>query len=162
MPARRNSSIIIVDETRGAPLKIISFVMGILWLLRGIQFFFFCGQPVPGIETDRILFSQMGMEDCKTNPFQESMSGLVGIHFIIVAAIRIKTSVTEHVADLYQTMILAVTIDILYVLLIMRCWDAFSQNPIALTMVVPIGCLYEMYILYKARNAYELRSLKYM
>mmetsp|Transcript_21218 Transcript_21218/g.25252 ORF Transcript_21218/g.25252 Transcript_21218/m.25252 type:complete len:197 (+) Transcript_21218:120-710(+) len=158
------SSMIIVDETRGAPLKIIPFLISILWFIRGVQFYFFCGHPFPGIEADRIAFDNWGGVDVCKDPFHKALSGLVGVHFLIVAAIRFNIATTEHVADLYHDMLLIVFVDILYCGLIIRTWDAFSENPIVLTISVPFGCVHEMYVLYKARNAHikrqEMKELK--
>lgn len=89
------------------------------------------------------------MDVCK-GPFHNALSG-VGVHFFILSAIQFNIAITEHVADLYHCMLLIVFVDILYFMLQIRTWDAFSENPIVLTIAVPFGCVHEMYVLYKAK-----------
>jgi len=152
------ASVLIVEETRGVPLRIVQIILAVIAFFRGIQFYFFCGQPIPGNEADGIFFESLGFEDCKTNMVRKALSMIYGGHGILIAMIRWRIATTKHVADLHHSLFIIVINDLLFVVVYVMCWEVAMEHTRMVSLTLPIALAHEAYIFSNARRAYINRE----
>lgn len=151
---RDRPSVVVVSETRGTPLKMLSLLVSIMWGLVGLRNFFFCDIPLSGTDSEREQIHKM-YYDCKNDKTGQFTADLVGIFSIMQSAIRFHMATTTHVADLYLTLLLLTGIDALIFLAMIRYgWDA---NPWYYNIMAAGSFLYEGYTLVQARQAHLAR-----
>lgn len=149
---RTRASALIVGETRGVPLKVISLILCGIFTVVGGRNFFFCGQPVFGLDVD----AMETFQNCKEDAFQYGWSATGGLGLILMAAIRYHMCMTEQVADLYHSMKLLVLGDWMIAWIVINV--GFDKAPLLYSVSSFSGAIYETYVLTVARRAYLVRQ----
>lgn len=115
---RGRSSVVLVREARGAPYKILSIILASFFTACGLRDLFFCATPFTSDPKEELLLS--AFKDCKTDIYQEGVSGMLGTLLIVVAMMRFHMCFAETTADLYKSMIPLVFTDVVFLFLGLR------------------------------------------
>lgn len=145
---RGRQSLLIVNETRGVPLKIISLLIGCYFFLRSGQILFVCDLS----EESPIYTSLLSVwAECKSNPYQLAVSRLVAFLFFLLGCLRLQVALTEHVADLYNALLYLVASNYYSFFTIVHVKRSGGDVPPFAFVPILAGVLYESYILYLVR-----------
>lgn len=145
---RGRESVAIVQETRGVPLQLFSFLTGLFCIPFGLRGIFFCDYPlVPGEEDVLTAF-----EGCRNDVALQTISGIGGIYCLNMAYLRLQVAMAKHVADLYNTMALLVFNDFLLVIMIAHTGILKEGTPYLILPIVA-SSIYELHVLTVARKA---------
>lgn len=151
---RSRSSTAVVEETRGVPFKLLSLLLGVVFVVPSIRNFFFCKCGFTEFDAQSLA---EWYPDCDSDRFHRlsaDMSGMCGLFF---ALIRFHVATTTHVADLYLSMKALVFMDTVALWILIRLGLQETPSLLYPSMVLA-SLIYEVYIFMVARKAYIARS----
>ena len=151
---RDRPSVVVVQDTRGLPLTILSYILSLQFAIAGLRHIFFCNVPISGTVHERQMLSQM-FSDCTNNKHGQFASDMLGIYLLTQAAIRFHMATAIHVADLYLTLLILTMADVCMLLAVLR--RGIEDEPIYYVILGAGSILYEALTLVEARKAYLSR-----
>jgi hypothetical protein len=90
--SERRSSVVIVEEARGTPYKVVSWILALFMVGFGIRGIFFCESLLPWEdESARDAFRAMWPE-CKTNPAHGIAMACAGALGIVHGGLRVNVA----------------------------------------------------------------------
>mmetsp|Transcript_12052 Transcript_12052/g.19008 ORF Transcript_12052/g.19008 Transcript_12052/m.19008 type:complete len:165 (-) Transcript_12052:132-626(-) len=151
---RSRDSAFLVQEARGVPFTILSLLLGVNFGFLGFRYIFYCGEPFTSDPSEEAFLAIF--KDCKSDPFAEAWSGVIGAVCFVHAAVRFAMAATKKTAELYHLMLFVTGYDFMLALLTIRV--GLGLVPLYYIIMVATMVVYESTVLYMARRAYLVRS----
>lgn len=150
---RSRSSVAVVLEARGLPLKVLSLMLSAGYILVGLNQLFRCSKPLTWNEQEAHLMEFFA--DCDTHYLPHVWAMIIGSQTAMQGILRFYMATVVNVGDLYTILAKLVLVDWLSVLLALRLGLA-NVNPVYFALSIS-AVVYETYAFSIAQQAHLAR-----